>query len=361
MATDYDVRRFRPGDREGYLSLYRSVMGSPGTEAWFEWKYVANPYTDEIPIHVVEHDGEIVGARASFVLPLTDGTETYRGVQASDVMVRPEHQRRGLHTELARVGRSYARATDTDVLFGFPNQNSYPNAIRSGYVDVLRLPFAVRFDDVRPIARRVTGDRLAGPLAGALRPAWRVATAVRDRAGRSGLDRRIAVERSETWPVDALCELERTSPSSGFQLLRDRRFYAWRYRKPTRTYECYLARVDGTPRAAVIARVERDRPTPRIDLVDVLPRRSGPSAAVEAAVRTLLADHADVWTVRTLATPHHRAVFDRLGFWRADAFPFSLVAARNKAMVVYPLNGSLRDRLVSPDAWNVSLVEWDVA
>ena len=61
--SEYDIRHYRPDDRDGFLSLYRTVMDREKQEDWFSWKYQGNPYTDNVPMIVGVADGEIVGAR----------------------------------------------------------------------------------------------------------------------------------------------------------------------------------------------------------------------------------------------------------------------------------------------------------
>lgn len=48
-AETYAIRRFESGDRDPYLDLYETVFGHRQRDAWFDWKYVHDPYVDHVP------------------------------------------------------------------------------------------------------------------------------------------------------------------------------------------------------------------------------------------------------------------------------------------------------------------------
>src|SRR6056297_2926463 len=66
----YSIRAGGPGDREAFLSLYEAVWGRSKSAAWFDWRFVDNPFTDRVELVVAERAGRVVGAEPLLALPL---------------------------------------------------------------------------------------------------------------------------------------------------------------------------------------------------------------------------------------------------------------------------------------------------
>lgn len=61
-----------------------------------------------------------------FPIQLTTGKETFLGAQSGATMTHPEHQKKGLFIQLARLTYEAAKAEGIAFIFGFPNNNSLP-------------------------------------------------------------------------------------------------------------------------------------------------------------------------------------------------------------------------------------------
>ena len=80
--ADYTIRSASRDDEAAFLDLHHTVFGTWPTsvaEDIFEWKYVDNPYVDDLPVIVVTRDGEVVGARGYTAFDLAVGDETVLG------------------------------------------------------------------------------------------------------------------------------------------------------------------------------------------------------------------------------------------------------------------------------------------
>ena len=184
----YAVRRYRPADRPGFLSLYEDVWGRPKGEAWFKWRFERNPYADGVEMVLAECDGRIVGAEPLLPLRLTDGTERVAAYQPVDWIVHPDHRRRGLFTRMTeRLLEAYAdRAA---LFFNFPSEALRPGLEKFDWTEVG--PVATRYrvqrpgravaDTKRPTSRAVS--LLARTSVPAVRAGLRVADRLTDLGG----------------------------------------------------------------------------------------------------------------------------------------------------------------------------------
>ncbi|NQU84421.1 MAG: GNAT family N-acetyltransferase [Mariniphaga sp.] len=61
-----------------------------------------------------------------FPIVMTTGSIDYLVAQSGDTMTAPEHQRKGLFTQLAKYTYQLAKKEQVKLIFGFPNKYSYP-------------------------------------------------------------------------------------------------------------------------------------------------------------------------------------------------------------------------------------------
>ena len=199
----YAVRRYRPGDRAGFLSLYEDVWGRSKGEAWFEWRFERNPYADDVEMVLTERDGRLVGAEPLLPLRLTDGTNRVVAYQPVDWMVHPDHRRRGLFTRMTeRLLEEYAE--EAALLFNFPSEELRPGLEKFDWTEVG--PVATRYRIQRPC--RAVADtkrpdsRAVSLLARASVPAVRAGLRVADRLSPTADG--VSVEQVDGVDVDAV-------------------------------------------------------------------------------------------------------------------------------------------------------------
>ena len=325
---DYTVRWFESGDREDFLSLYASAYGAVDEE-WFEWKYEDTPYVDHAPIVVVEHDGDVVGARPNMVLPLRVGDETTLALQQVDLVVHPDHRRRGLFTRMVqRLYDSYDADAKT-VTFTYAN---YPS--RRGYEKMdaeFETPHAYlgtfsRFERVQNPTAFVAGEsrtvrlgtRVASPVA-------RTYLAARDRLSRRRDD--VTVHRRASLPVDTLTRLYERDVPEAIHVRRDDTFYRWRFASPDHSSTTYVARRGATPVAAVVVRTRRIDGVETVRIADVLPLGGGDErdAAVSALLSRVLDDVGSADRITATGDSIPEDVLRAHGFLSSSSLPLSPV------------------------------------
>ncbi len=360
MLEAYTVRPYEPADRAAFLDLYEHVHGSVKSERWFEWKYGANPYVGELPMMVAERDGDLVGARPLFALPMRAGRADFQVRQPADAMVHAEHRRQGIFTRMIERAVDHCESSGLDFLFTFPNQRSGGAYEKLGWTDVGGI--VERYRPQKPfellsVPRHLTassdglGSRLID-LAG-----------VPARLGR----RRPAGIRTDIRqepPVGILASLYRRSPPAGFHAPRTERFLEWRFGNPDWEYRTFLGYRDGDVAAAIVTAAGRwDGDTALVRCMDVLPVTSEPGR--DAAIVTLLRDVIQAYADTTLFVLPSRCVPGgigrRLGFVRTDRPPFDRVTDSTR-LFVNPLSEAAREAdVTSRDRWAPTFVEYDTA
>lgn len=239
MAT---VRAYAAGDEAGICRLFEQVHARPLPETVWRWRYA--PQAEGGPvIQVAEHEGRIVGHVAALPLTLQRGPESRRAGLWVDLMVAKEHRNLELFLQMAEANRKSCREAGLELVFAFPNSNSFPVLKRMlDWADI---------GDIRS---------LEGPLASLKAPAADPAREV----GRFG------PEFGPLW--------ERLRPKTSWAAARTPERLQWRYRaRPGMEYRVFEVPGEGWLAAKVFA-------GPRGSIGDVLELWS-----TEAAAPALLA------------------------------------------------------------------------
>ncbi len=107
MKSEYEILRYRPEFHDRIVRLQEQLW-SPDrglNAAYFRWKYLDNPYADDVAIYLAIHRGEVVGMRGFY------GSRWEAGIPrqvfslwcADDLVVAAGHRNRGLFTTIMRV------------------------------------------------------------------------------------------------------------------------------------------------------------------------------------------------------------------------------------------------------------------
>lgn len=364
--TDYEIRPYRPRDREAYLDLYETVLGAARDPAWFEWKYGAeNPYVDEPAIFVAYRDDDLVGARSFFALRMAVGDETRLALQPSDAMVHPDHRRQGLFSRMTTDALSRYADRGPAFCFNFPNPNSLPGNLKLGWEVVGDLTTHYRVHDPAALT-----DAVPSPLASALRAA--ATTFYRFRTP-TATDAELSVGRRETDPETLAGLYRRTGVggaraggrTGGIHALRDETFYGWRLAAPARSYETYVADRGGEPTAALVVARYGGAGATTVRILDALAvdEPDAEDDAYAALLGSIIEDHSDA-TLVAVRGGLPDAVLRRFGFLSDTSLPLSPVSSTT-TMVARPIGDAgwvldgrdLRD----PDSWRLTFAELDSA
>ena len=92
-------------------------------------------------------NGDAAAYYGVFPIKISWEGKTYLAAQSGDTMTHHNHQGRGLFTQLAKKTYELCRSEGIHLVFGFPNQNSYP-----GFIKKLEW---IHFDDLHAFEIRV--------------------------------------------------------------------------------------------------------------------------------------------------------------------------------------------------------------
>jgi GNAT superfamily N-acetyltransferase len=357
--TDYEIRPFKPGDVDGFRSLYATVMGERKGREWFDWKYGENPYADGVPGMVTVRDGRIVAARPFLALPMRVGGEREVALQPADTMVHPDHRRQGLFTRMTE--RSMERyGDDHPFFFNFPNERSRAGYEKLGWAVVSERESYYRIRNPRAVGRSRGGGAAVRLASAAATPLARAYYGIRDRTAPESPE--IAVETVSD-PAATLAELAASPPPDRIHAARDEEFYRWRLGNPDWEYTAYVAEREGDPEAAVVAGTATDSGVTTTRILDVAPLEGAPEDALAAAVGRIVADQAgtDVFVAPPQGIP--AGVLRAFGFHLDSVPPLSRVASPTSHVVrALPEDRSTEGSpIADPDGWLLTFVEADTS
>lgn len=128
---DYSIKRFQQEHIGEVNNLFEIAFQKPSKESLFEKKF-NTILCGASPIGFIAYDENNAPVAFYGVYPCT---MIYRGkrflvAQSGDTMTLPEHQGKGLFTQLAKLTYEACQSEGIHLVFGFPNENSYPGFVK---------------------------------------------------------------------------------------------------------------------------------------------------------------------------------------------------------------------------------------
>jgi len=125
----WSIRPSVPEDLEDIRSLFGAVFGYTRPLAHDLWKYRDNPAGPAVGFVAVDA-GQIVGQYVVLPTWLRLDDEVVLGALSLDTMTHPNYRGQGMFVTLAKACMELAAKSGVEVLYGFPNKNSFPGFIR---------------------------------------------------------------------------------------------------------------------------------------------------------------------------------------------------------------------------------------
>jgi GNAT superfamily N-acetyltransferase len=126
---NWAVREATAADAEQINRLFVETMQMTRAIDHDRWKFWENPFGDPY-VMLASDGGRIVGQYALWPTPLRLGAIEIKGAQSLDTMTHPDYQGQGMFTVLANACFEVARSHGCEVLYGFPNGNSYHGFVK---------------------------------------------------------------------------------------------------------------------------------------------------------------------------------------------------------------------------------------
>lgn len=235
------------GDEAAILELFKRVFqGERSLEHW-EWKFKKNPYGP--PVAVLAWDAKtrkLVGQYTVMPVRLNAMGKSVLACQSLDTMVDPHYRMHGIFEKSARQCFEHLKESKFELVYGFPNRNSYPGFVRKlGWMRVSFLNgYSLRLTIDRSLKRFRLGFTV--PVANAVfRLCWRtrllcnrVITARNLRGAQVSSSERVPSEYEALWMKEKSYEV--------LSLWKDVEYFSWRYdQHPEQRFQYLLLREQG--------------------------------------------------------------------------------------------------------------------
>lgn len=130
-GREYSVARLSKDNLEDLDRLYTEVYNVARPNGYFIKKY-DTAYTGVDYVGFIAYDNKSQPVAYYGVIPcfLQSGKEILLAAQSADTMTHPEHRNQGMFVRLSMMTFDLCRQLGIKLIFGFPNQNSYPAMIK---------------------------------------------------------------------------------------------------------------------------------------------------------------------------------------------------------------------------------------
>ncbi len=92
---------------------------------WLKWKYFGSPFGDCIVVMAYSKNGALAGEISFGKYEFVENGRIIKAIYSYQTMVHPNFQRKGLFSSLTNKVIEIAKEQQVDVVFNFPNHNSY--------------------------------------------------------------------------------------------------------------------------------------------------------------------------------------------------------------------------------------------
>ena len=119
-----DYRLFQAGDENKILDLFKITFKKEMSLEYWNWRFLNNPYGD-VQIALAFDQEKLVGHYAISPIDFTSNGKTFKVAHSMTTMTHPDYQGMGIFNKLASLLYSNLKESSYDLVWGFPNSNSY--------------------------------------------------------------------------------------------------------------------------------------------------------------------------------------------------------------------------------------------
>jgi GNAT superfamily N-acetyltransferase len=138
--TELYFREGNENDAPKIIELFRLVFGKTRNLEEWRWRFVDGPVRQLLIVLALDRSENIVAHYALHPVWMTYRGRKVLGAQSLDTMVLPSFRGNGLFKETARRCYHLAQRNGIELLYGFPNEQSYPVFVkRLGWTETAKL------------------------------------------------------------------------------------------------------------------------------------------------------------------------------------------------------------------------------
>ena len=309
-------------DADAIVALFARHLNPLYDHARFDWMYRGNPLGPSGAWVLVDSDGRIVGAAATFARDVVLEGRVCRALLLGDFCIVDAHRALGPALRLQRACLSAVTSERASLCYDVPSRSMMAVYERLGVgrrSDMVRFARPLRLDrHVRPFVRSAGVARKLGAIGGAV---------LERRRSRSLGDERLVVEVHRGRCDEEFTRLARAIGSThGACVSRGHEYLNWRYLdNPVERCEILTARREG-PLHGYLVLGRGPAGTRILDVFADAPERAIPPL-LEAATARLRAEGVETASVGLLASQVWRDLLLSLGFHPRESAPVMVHAA----------------------------------
>lgn len=165
MNQKWSIRAYREGDEEEIFKLWKAVYPTQELDrvhwiARWRWMYKGDP-AGASRIWLAEDGDKIVGQYAVIPIMIKFASEISTGALSLATMTHPDYRHQGLFETLAKKTYAEAARNGIYIVYGFPNEFSYPGFIRKlSWFDITTMQSMFKPLNWRNVVEKRIGNKL---------------------------------------------------------------------------------------------------------------------------------------------------------------------------------------------------------
>lgn len=129
---NYRIEQLAENNFVDLVFIYKHAFGKDVEANYLIKKHnTASFGTSNLGFLAYSEDNEPAAFYGVFACEVEYKGQIYLVAQSGDTMTHPNHARKGLFTKLAKHTYEYCKQIGVNLVFGFPNQNSYPGFVKN--------------------------------------------------------------------------------------------------------------------------------------------------------------------------------------------------------------------------------------
>lgn len=229
---EYKIRLYTPGLMPQVVDVLEYLWGNDlkVNQAYFQWKYLENPYTDR-PLGVVAlHQGKVVGFRGYFATryEIPGKKNDLIVLCPGDTCVHPEHRRKGLSVRMGDLAMQEFAEISPIFLNTTATHNSLPGYQKMGFFPLVNKAYLSQYTLTGFIKYILTYNKLS--------------EAIESRIRFGTFDH---IQVSEHPKPEAMAGITgQNHHDKTISVFQDDAFFRWRFRNPRKIYLFYYYQND---------------------------------------------------------------------------------------------------------------------
>lgn len=280
MAREWSIRAYADGDEERIFDLFRAVYPDRGwsLEYWRRswcWIYKENPAAaGKIWIWLAEHEGRIVGQYAVIPVAMSIAGKNVLGAQSVDTMTHPDYRRQGIFETLARKVYEQAHTDGIHIVYGFPNQSSYPGFVEKlNWFDITTVQIMFKPLNWENALKPKIDNRFLLKLTAI---GGSILQKVVYRTQKTPIIKDLAITQTSSFDERVNRFWDKVSQRYPIMVVRDKDYLNWRYvTVPDASYLIYVAEIAGEICGYIVLRYVQEEGVKVSTIFDILAQSEG--------------------------------------------------------------------------------------